>query len=249
MERYNTPALVARSVNYGEADRICALITRDRGKISVVARSARRSRKRFGGALSLFVIGDATVRSRARSDLSLLERFDSLEDLAPGISADVVKVAHGSYLLELARELWPEGQPELRAFELLCDALRTLSRRPPSPPLLRAFELQFLEAMGLSPCLDRCVACGRDPGESDTLFNLQRGGVLCQRCDPHGGSLPHEARRYLLALGRAPMEQAATATTESKTARQARDLMLAVVRHHLGRDLKSLEFIAKLRGA
>ena len=248
MERYNTPALVARTVNYGEADRICALLTRDRGKISVLARAARRSRKRFGGALSLFVIGDAAVKTRARGDLSLLERFDSLEDLAPGISGDVIKVAHGSYLLELARELWPEGQPEPAAFELVCEALRALTRCPPSPPLLRAFELQYLEIMGLSPCLDRCVACGRDPGEEQTLFNLHRGGILCRRCDPHGWPLPHPARRYLVEMGRLPLADAAAAAPEPRTAQPARDLMLDVVRHQLGKDLKSLEFITQLRG-
>ncbi len=248
MEQYNTPALVARTVNYGEADRICSLLTRDRGKISVLARAARRSRKRFGGALSLFVIGDAAVKSRARGDLSLLERFDSIEDLAPGISGDVVKVAHGSYLLELARELWPEDQPEPAAFELVCEALRALAANPPSPPLLRAFELQCLEIMGLSPCLDRCVACGRDPGEQGTLFNLHRGGVLCRSCDPQGWPLPHAARSFLVQMGREALASAAVATPARDTAHQARDLMLDVVRHHLGKDLKSLEFITQLRG-
>jgi len=248
MERYNTPALVARTVNYGEADRICALLTRDRGKISVLARAARRSRKRFGGALSLFVIGDAAVRARSRGDLSLLERFDSLEDLAPGISGDVVKVAHGSYILELARELWPEDQPEPAAFELVCEALRSLASDPPSPPLLRAFELQLLEAMGLNPCLDRCVACGEDPGEVTTLFNLHRGGILCGDCDPHGWPLSHEARRHLVDLARIPLAEASGVSVDKRDAWQARDLMLEVVRHQLGKDLKSLEFIAKLRG-
>ena len=249
MDQYNTPALVARIVNYGEADRICALITRDHGKISVLARGARRSRKRFGGALSLFVIGDAAIKARTRGDLSLLEHFDSLEDLALAISGDVIKVAHGSYLLELAREMWPEDQPEQGAFELLCAALRALAGHQPSPPLLRAFELQFLAAMGLTPCLDRCVACGEKPDDDGpTLFNLHRGGILCNRCDPHGWPLSPKARCYLLNQGRIPMEEAAAATPEVQTAREARDLMLDVVRHHLGKDLKSLEFIMKLRG-
>lgn len=248
MDRYVTPALVARSVNYGEADRICALITRDRGKISVLARGARRSRKRFGGALSLFVIGEAAVKARSRGDLSLLEQFDSLEDLAPGISSDVVKVAHGSYLLELSRELWPEDQPDPGAFEILCEALRTLAGCSPSPPLLRAFELQFLEAMGLTPCLDRCVACGLEPEQTPVLFNLHRGGILCHRCDPHGWPLSQEARRHLLDLSRTPLAEAAHAAPGRQAAREARDLMLDVVRYHLGKDLKSLEFITKLRG-
>ena len=249
MLSYNTPALVARVVNYGEADRICTLLTRSHGRISVLARAARRSRKRFGGALSLFIIGEAAVRQRRSGDLSLLERFASLEDLAFGISSDVVKVAHGSYLLELARELWPEDQPDEWAFELLCEALRALAAHPPSPSLLRAFELQFLEAMGLCPCLDRCVACGRAPGQrSPVLFNLHRGGILCRRCDPRGANLGQDARQHLLQLARAPIPAAVDQQAPRAAARESRELMLQVVRHHLGKDLKSLEFITKLRG-
>ena len=248
-----TPALVARSVDYGEADRICSLLTRDLGRVSALARSARRSRKRFGGALSLFVIGDATLKP-SRGDLLALERFDALQDLAPGIGGDVIKVAHGSYMLELARELWPEGQADADAFDLLCDGLRAVADNPPSPPLLRGFELQLLQAMGLAPCLDRCVSCGTAealaaPGNhGQVVFNLHRGGIVCPACTPSGTALDPAAHELLLGLSRTPLHRCPDAIASAAHARQARDLMLTVVRHQLGKDLKTLDFILKLRG-
>jgi DNA repair protein RecO (recombination protein O) len=244
-----TAALLARTVDYGESDRICDLLTATVGKVSALARGGRRSRKRFGGALSLFVIGEATLRpGRGSGRLLTLERFDAREDLASAISGDLVKVAHGSYMLELARELWPPHQPEPDGFELICQALRVLAREQPSPSLLRAYELQLLVGAGLDPCLDRCVSCGGQRLGDPILFNAHRGGVVCPDCGPRGWPLSPGARSGLISLARMPLAQAAVQRPEREAALQMRDLMLLWVRHQLGRDLKTLQFIEQLRG-
>jgi DNA repair protein RecO (recombination protein O) len=250
MERMVTPALVARVVNYRDADRICTLLTLARGRISVLARSARRSRKRFGGALSLFVIAEATLQTPTRGDLFVLESLESLEDLAPGVSEDVVKMAHGSYMLEAARELWPGGQPEPRCFELLCGALRALATAPPSPPLLRAFELQLLSAMGLEHSLLRCAVCGAPeaPGSERISFDVEQGGVVCSRCGPRGRRLSPAAHEALVTLQHLPLTEAPGLELDPAVARETRDLMLDVMRFQLGKELRSLEFLIQLGG-
>ena len=48
--RITTPAIVLRTVDYGEADRVVTLFTREHGKLSALARGARKSVKRFGAA-------------------------------------------------------------------------------------------------------------------------------------------------------------------------------------------------------
>jgi len=250
--RLVTDALVARSVDYGEADRICTLLTRDQGKLAVLARAARRSRKRYGGALSLFVIGEATIKTAGRGSLLALERFDCREDLGAGIGHDVVKVGHGSYMLELARELWGEGQPDPECFELVCAALRTLSRCPQgSPSLLRAYELQLLGVLGLAPSLERCAGCGATAAGGP--FDLEQGGVLCAACTARPGSAPRVAldtgsQQTLLELQRITMFSAAELEPEAAVARQIRDLMIRLIRHTLGKDLKTLAFLVQLAG-
>jgi len=248
METISTPALLARRVDYRDADLICTLLTRARGKLSAMARGARRSRKRFGGALGLFVVGEATLRSPARGgELHLLERFDSVEDLAGPISADVIKVAHGSYLLELARELWPTAQAEPAGFDLLCETLRVLAARPPAPMLLRAFELQFLQVSGLAPLVDRCVSCGGEPG-GELRFDLARGGVTCAECGGEGVPLAGPVHQLLLQLRSSPPREAAALTCDAESARSLRELMVRLTRHALGKELRSLEFIMQLGG-
>jgi DNA repair protein RecO (recombination protein O) len=246
MDCIRTPALVARFVDYGEADRICTLLARSHGKVSALARGARRSRRRFGGALSLFVVGEATLRPPRHGELYGLERFDAVEDLASRIAEDVIKLGHGSYLLELTRELWPTAQPEPAAFDLLLAALRALAGGPAAPALLRAYELQLLGAVGLAPALDRCVVCGRPPS-GPARVNVARGGVLCQGCGD-GLPLADATHALLRELQRVPLGSAAALPASVEAAREARNLTLLVLRHVLGKELRSVEFLLQLAG-
>jgi DNA repair protein RecO (recombination protein O) len=254
-----TKAVVARSVDYGEADRILTFLTESHGKISAVARSAKKSRRRYGGALSLFVIGEATLRTASRRGMLTLERFEGLEDLSGEISSDVVKLAHGSYILESARELWGTDQPDPECFDLVCESLRALASGPPSASLLRAYELQLLGVVGLGPSLDSCVACGGEarPEEGLTLdLDVAQGGVICSSCTSTGerGSsasrfpMHVDSHRTLLNLQTIRLSRASGVEVERSTARQIRELMLRLMRHHLGKDLRSLEFLVKLAG-
>ena len=100
MVSQSTPAIVLRAVNYGEADRIVTLFGRDTGRISALARGARKSQKRFAGGLGLCAVGEAWVRERARADLATLERFDVAES-HQAFGTDVARMAHAAYGAEL----------------------------------------------------------------------------------------------------------------------------------------------------
>jgi DNA repair protein RecO len=160
-------ALLARSVDYGESDRICTLLTDGVGKVGAIARGAKRSRKRFGAALGLFVVGRASLRARRSSELMLLEGFDVERDLSAAYASDVIKMAHGSYLIELTSALWPADSPEPALFELLVEVLSVLAEQAPSSGLLRAYELRVLREVGVGLALDHCGRCGKGICTSD----------------------------------------------------------------------------------
>ncbi|PIE65860.1 MAG: DNA repair protein RecO [Deltaproteobacteria bacterium] len=253
-EKVITRALVARSVDYGEADRILTLLTEDGGKVSALARSARRSRKRFGAALSLFVLGRAELGSPRRgSDLRPLARFDPITDLAGVIGADLGKMTHGSYVLELARDLWPSEESDPALFHLVMETLGAIAEVPPSPRLLRCFELRLLAAIGLAPSFDQCVRCGEGiPGASGTVgmlgFSATSGGAICAACGPHGWPLAEDVWREARILGALRPREAASEASERTTALELRELCRLVLRHHLGRELKAWQFLAQLTG-
>jgi len=251
-----TDAIVLRAVTTGEADRVVTLLTRTLGKVAAVARSAQKSRARFGGALSAFVLGQATLRERRGSELMLLESFDAREDFT-AIASDPLRYAHASYATELVRELSAPRHADVAAFELLAELYATVLAYPPAADTLRAFELRLLDDLGLRPVLDRCLGCGADDDATldapGALLDPGQGGLRCFRCAPLARSagvrpLPAPARRRLCALADAPLAQAAQlAPLPGEHAMRAREALHALLAAHLSAPLRTLEFIQQLR--
>jgi DNA repair protein RecO (recombination protein O) len=251
-----TDAIVLRAVTTGEADRVMTLLTRTLGKVAAVARSAQKSRSRFGGALSAFVVGQATLRERRGSDLMALESFDARADYT-GIAADPLRYAHASYATELVRELSAPRHADVAAFELLAELYATVATHAPAADTLRAFELRLLDDLGLRPVLDRCLACGADDEATlDTpgaVLDPALGGLRCFRCAPLARTpgvrpLPAPARHRLLDLADAPLAAAAVlAPLAGEHAARAREALHALYAAHLPSPLRTLEFIQQLR--
>jgi DNA repair protein RecO (recombination protein O) len=253
---YVTDGIILRAVTTGEADRVITLMTRAFGKVAAVARSAQKSRSRFGGALSAFVVGQATLRERRGSELMTLESFDALHDFT-AIANDPVTYAHASYATELVRELSAPRHADVAAFELLAELYETVATHAPASDTLRAFELRLLDDLGLRPVLDRCLGCGADDDATlDTpgaVLDPSLGGLRCFRCAAlaRGAGirpLPAPARRRLLELADAVLSDAASITPlPGEHAARAREALHALLAAHLPGPLRTLEFIQQLR--
>ena len=237
-------AFLLHSVAYGETDRIVTLYGRALGKVSAMAKGAQKSRRRFGAALSLFVVGEASLSERRGAELFLLERFDAARDFTR-LSQDVVKMAHASYVTELLRELTVPRHPDAALFDLTAAMYEALLAGPPRADRLRIFELQLLDEIGLRPVFDRCVGCGTQALAAGAKVDPHRGGALCSDCGlgASGPPLapPIAARLLALQEGRLPDADADIEAT--------RTIVHALVSSHLRAPLRTLEFIQKLRHA
>jgi len=256
VEILRSPAVVLRKVPYGEADVIATLLVRERGKLSALARSARRSRRRFAGALELFTVSTVELRPH-RGELWTLSSADVVESFAE-LARDMGCLAHASYGTELVRELSAAEQPEEELFDLLLDLYRALARRGARVDVLRAFELAALDLAGVAPVLDACAACGRTDSFSldrGAVLDASRGGAICSGCAPASRGagvrpLPAGARALLVAAQRAARSGAGLAAVELPSgddAADARDAALTLVGHHIGKPLRTLEFMGKMR--
>ena len=247
--RLVTPAIVLRTVDYADADRVVTLFTRDAGKLSALARGARKSVRRFGAALGLFGVGEALLHDKPNAELLGLERFDGARGF-PALMADVAKVAHGSYVCELVRELIPPRQPEPHIFDLLIGFLSSLELSAARAETLRIFELRLLDDLGLRPQIDRCVGCdSRALGGPGDVLDVRRGGVVCANCHGHGRPLGDQVRRALVDAQALSLEDAAGFSLSATVNAGCREALSAIILDHVGRPLKSLEFIAKLNHA
>jgi len=244
MASLSTPAIVLRAVNYGEADRIVTLFGRDTGRLSALARGARKSQRRFAGGLGLCAIGVASLRERAGADLLTLESFDATAAHV-ALGADVARLAHAAYAAELVTKLCAPRQVEGAVYDWLADFLARLEAEGASAERLRVFELGLLGALGLGPVLDRCLVCG-DPAAKAYRWDPDRGGAVCVACARGGRPLSAEARAALARLGAVSLADAGREKLAADVNRDCREALLEIIKHHVSGPLKSVEFIAKL---
>jgi DNA repair protein RecO (recombination protein O) len=239
-----TEALVLRSRDFGESDRILQLLTPETARITVIAKGARRSKKRFGGALDLFNLLRVQIERRRTAGLARLDGALLLESLDP-LRRHPARFALACYLIEWIARLAPEGAARAdaqRLFAFTLDALRTAASREPDARLRTLLELRALDALGLRPELRGCVRCGGPLGAGRVAFHVGEGGPLCEGCargsegvlELHLGTL--RALEQGLRLDGARLGRLAL-TGEALA--EARRLLARFARFHLGLELRS----------
>ena len=181
-----TPAIVIRARAFGEADKIVTFLTRDLGKLTGIAKGAKRSKRRFVNVLEPFTHVSVRLRLRSTSDLAFISACE-LVDAPHGLARDLVKFAYASYMLELTDRMIRGREAGGETYELVRDALGLVDRGQPEPGVLRAFELCLLRLTGYEPTLDHCRHCGASLASVTSMYvHPARGGVLCAQCRPEG---------------------------------------------------------------
>lgn len=252
------PGVVLKTTPLRESDLLVVLYTATHGRVTAVARGARKSQRRFAGALQLLVLGNYQLGRRPRGELWALDNAEVIREWTQ-LASDVFAVAHASYIAELVAALLPPEQPDPDVLELVVALWDSLAEGGPSPGALRSIELALFDLAGHRPALDACAACSALDLEIGTVFDPSRGGAVCRRCAASsrgagirpidGGTLG-----YLRAVAAAPSPAAARDLDTDpgflpgdRTA--GRDAFVAMAQSLVGKPLKSLEYIAKLGAA
>jgi DNA repair protein RecO (recombination protein O) len=206
---FTTEALVIGSMRYGEADRILTLYTRDRGRISAIAKGIRRPKSKTGGRLEPFSLVRASFHS-GRGSLYTVAGVDTLRTFQ-GVRDRLFRMEEGARLLSAVRRLFPGEESSLSAFNLLVRGVARLAEAPDEAAaanIVLATRLKLLVLMGYSPEMHRCAVCGVEGPFCG--FSPCLGGVLCESCwvgeTPVGGDVPVDGD----APAAAPMKQVAS---------------------------------------
>lgn len=241
-----TPAIVLRRVPYGESDLVVTLLGFATGRVSALARGARKSTRRFGGGLGMAVSGDAVLRDRPGAELMVLESFDHRGEHR-GLGEDVAKMAHAAYAVELCDRLCPPRQPEKHAYAWLDEFLSRLDAGQASAERLRVLELGLLQRLGIGPSIDRCAVCGRSAlGDETVRWQPEAGGVVCRNCARGGDPLISSVRVALTDLAKASFADAENLKLDRDVGNACRRSALSLLREHVHGPLRSLEFIEKM---
>jgi DNA repair protein RecO (recombination protein O) len=245
---YKTEAIVLRTMDLGEADRVLTVLTPRLGKLRVIAKGVRRPRSRIGGALQPF--------SDVQLVLAVGRTFDvvtssALEDPHLGLRNDLHSTAAAWYLVELADRFCEGAADSHDAFRLLAQGLSALDAgsEVAREVVARWYELALLDAMGFRPELARCIECGAAIEPEGNAYAPVAGGVVCPQC----ANAAHAARpvsadalKVLRHLQRSPLIGVLRLRLAPALHREVERLLHATVSAVLERELRSRDFLEEV---
>jgi DNA repair protein RecO (recombination protein O) len=247
---YRASAVVLNSIDYGESDRILTFYTLEQGKLSGIAKGARRSRKRFVGNLDPLSHINIGYFHSDKSDLVRIEDA-TLIDAFSILKTDIDRLSDGCYLLELTSELTREGQVLPAAYHSLVAFLKLLEAGA-GQEALRFFEVKLLEQSGYLPHLTGCLSC-KATGENERLyFSSAKGGLVCRACSSGiTGLIPVSPGTASLLVMAARLEPEKLGRLKPGPAflEESERLLYDFIKFQLGKELKTRRFMAKLKNA
>jgi DNA repair protein RecO (recombination protein O) len=243
-----TKAIVLRSWPFGESDKIVSFLTEDHGKVTGIAKGAKRSRKRFVNTLEPFSLVSLSFQDRPHSTLAFVHACDLIRAFK-GLTVSLEKIAHASYLMEVTDGLAGEREENRLLFEHLREGLVFLEDRGTSLSFLTFFELKLLKLSGYQPMLEHCRRCGKNWApdlQAKWRFSPRDGGILCESCSTfrkEAVPLSREALYVLAELQKANSILARHLSFLPSVLKEGRSALLRFIQFQLNKELKSAPFL------
>jgi DNA repair protein RecO (recombination protein O) len=244
---FRTEAIVLRRHDFGEADRMLTLFSKEQGKIQAIAKGARKPQTRKSGHVELFMRTNFLIAKGKTIDIitqaELVEPYKLLRE-------DLVRTTYASYVVELLDRFTAEEDHDLRKYNLLADGLGWFADSDNILLAARFYELRLLSLAGFQPQLFTCVSCAEPIIEQDQYFSAELGGLLCPNCrqaDHRAQPISSSAVKVLRYL-----QTHAWDTVKALVLRRDLHTELEKIMNHylvylLERDLKSVDFLHRLR--
>lgn len=248
MSLHRADGIVLRTQKLGEADRIITILTREHGRVRLVAKGVRRTTSKFGARLEPFAHVDFQVFAKQNRSLNMITQAETIVPYGERIVADYARYTAGTAMLETAERLTDaEDEPAVQQYLLLLGGLRALTAGEHAPGLvLDAFILRSLAVAGYAPSFHDCAQCGAEPPEGAAwrFFAIATGGVVCASCKPAASAVPQRATLDLLGALLAGEWEIADAS-EERHRREGSGLVAAYLQWHVERGLRSLRLVER----
>lgn len=240
-------AVVLRHSDYGEADRLLVLYTREAGKLRVIAKGVRKIRSRKAGHLEPFT--RVTLQLAQGRDLPIVTQAETVDAYLP-LREDLLKTGYAAYVVEmLDRFLYEEGENRF-IYRLLTETLARIAVQADPVLAIRYYELHLLDLLGFRPELFFCVNCHAEIQPADQFFSIAQGGVYCPNCGaqrPDVLPVSLQALKYLRHLQRSTYEEAARAQLSPSVRVEMESLLQQYMTYLLERTLNTPAFLRQVR--
>jgi DNA repair protein RecO (recombination protein O) len=241
----SSEAVVLRTYPLREADLLVTFFTRAEGKVKGVAKSAKRSQKRFGGALEPLTCVRVYWQDREGSDLA---RLDSCETLLSPLAApmDYPRAVALAHVAEMLDELLPEREPNDSVFRLAWGVLQELEDSAIWIPVTY-FDLWMMRLLGFLPPLDECIECGRQLAAAPAYYHALRDGLVCAEHSRLASSeMSVESRQLAALMFRNPVDYFTADQLPPSRLADLRKFLMQIIHRHLDRKLHTSAQLEKL---
>lgn len=260
MPQYNATGIVLRRLAYGETDNIVTLYTRENGRVSAIAKGARKASSRTASACEILTCARYNLASG--KSLAVITQAE-IKNAFPALRKDLSRLAHAQYTAELTDKFVADEDPHPQLFTLLRATLLLLERTADPATAARWFELRLLAETGFAPNLSACAACGEQVPDAamrtDSVYALSAsaGGVVCPLHAPafskaDAPELTFDALDFLQHLSAHEIgsirQLLDVAPPPRRSANLARLALRRYIRYRIDSDLRTLGFLDGLAG-
>ena len=241
MNTFTVEAIVLKTDDFGDANRVVTLFTREFGKIEANAYGCRRARSNLSGALLMFNHISAEILRGTKIDTI---READIINFYDALTADLDRLAYASFLFEIVNRMTFPRQKELETFNLLKNSLPALNKRNPKIAALIG-ACQFMETSGVQLNFERCVHCGAEIF-GDAAISLLDGGAVCLDCTDAAQDIrpyPDALRRTFETMLEFDWRDDTKLVFNSRQLDAAEKFFMDYMHSLLGNELKSEQFI------
>jgi len=250
MNSCRTRALVLSVNTHGEADKIVTVYSPDLGKVTGIAKGAKKSKQRFVNKLEEFSLLQIIYRPPRQDTLLFLVEAE-LENAFLSLRSDFKRYIVAMLAAELVLRFTREHDPDSTVFSLLHWAMRSLDRGEEPLQVGALFHLRLLGAVGYRPDLDRCSFCGRNVAAGSS-FSLHpgSGSLMCDTCRQTTAEplapLSVQTLKFLDSAQRLDLNTVDRLRLPAKNAREALLFLYRYTQHLLQRDINSWQQVKTL---
>ncbi|TMB89195.1 MAG: DNA repair protein RecO [Chloroflexi bacterium] len=250
MPTYTDEGIVLRRIDYGESDRILTVLTREHGKIGVIARGARRPQSRLAARTDLFVRSRMQL-AKGRGELDVLTQAEPLA--APAMAHDARRAACAALCAELTDRVLENHHADAEIYTLVAAALRACAdpARDPRAAIVW-FARRMIDRLGYAPQLHECASCERTLPAQPAGFSVTAGGLLCAGCAVHDPGAIECSVRVIKVLRTAASGDAdlwARLRLDAATLAVLELIVERELEQHLDRRLRSFDVLRAIEGS
>ncbi|MBC7329466.1 DNA repair protein RecO [bacterium] len=245
MRFLSTNAIVLRSLNQGEADRLVIIYTEARGKLSALAKGARKPKNSLAPLTQLFAYSHFLL---VKGKTFYIITQGRLKHSFLSIIEDMERFAFASSIVELIDRMTEEGEADKDVFDNLLAHLYVMERAKDPELIARSWELKLLSHLGYKPELENCIICGRKV-EGNIFFSPSNGGVICSKCTisaPDCLFIRQKPLEYLKNLLKTPVHLLKGEELPSDIKEELRSIILPYIDLRAGKKGKTESFLREI---